>query len=119
MSKKVMPIVAVALALGACQSVPDMDGSAARETAIPFVSKSIVEWKVAGERALLVKAINGQWYDVRTSVNCPRLRTAVSLGFVTAALDQLDRNGAIIAERQRCPVSSVTRTDPPAGEPGR
>jgi hypothetical protein len=97
-------------ALSACTAT----GSASGETSIPYVSRDgIVEWEVAADDALYIKAVNGDWYYVRTGGRCPRLRTAISLGFVTSALDQLDRHGAIIAEGQRCQVASVAKSVPP------
>lgn len=89
--------------------------TAAGESAIPFVSSTgVIEWRVVDERSLYVQAVTGQWYVVRTMGNCGRLRTAVSLGFVTApGIDELDRFGAILAEGRRCQIESVVRSTPP------
>ena len=87
----------------------------ARETAIPDVSSTgVIEWRVVADNALYVRGYNGDWYLVRTMNRCSRLHTAVSLGFVTSALDQLDRFGAILAQGQRCPIASVVKAAPPA-----
>jgi hypothetical protein len=88
-------------------------GRPSGETAIPFVSgNGIAEWKVAGDDALYIKAINGDWYHVRTMGRCPRLRTALSLGFVTSGIDQLDRHGAIIAEGSAAPWQASSNPQP-------
>jgi hypothetical protein len=84
------------------------------ERAIPFVhSDGIIEWKVGGRDTLYVRAMNGSWYLVRTSAPCPRLRTAMALGFETSPGDQLDRYGAILADGWRCQIASVTLSPPP------
>lgn len=85
------------------------------ETAIPFVrSGGILEWRAARDGALYIRANSGDWYFVRTQGPCTRLAVANTLGFVTNAGDQLDRHGAILAQGQRCPVSSVVRSGPPS-----
>jgi hypothetical protein len=79
------------------------------ETAIPFVrSQGILDWQAAGDDALFVRGYDGRWYHVRTMNRCPRLRDALTLGFVVSANDQLDRYGAILAQGMRCPIASVT-----------
>ena len=104
-----------AFALSACATSGGEVGS--NEAAIPYVSSNgIVEWRPIGSDALYIRAITGDWFHVRTMGNCNRLRTATSLGFVTSALDQLDRHGTIIAEGQRCPLLSVVKSAPPPEE---
>ena len=108
-------ILAAALLLSACATPGEQ--LAAGETAIPFVSSTgVIEWRVLGDSALYVRGSNNQWYLVRTMGACPRLRTATSLGFVTAGLDQLDRHGAILAQGWRCAVQSVVRSGEPPAE---
>lgn len=85
-----------------------------RETVIPFVSSIVsVEWKAVSDREAYVRGGNGDWYLVRTSNRCTRLRSSLALGFETSALDQLDRHGALRVQGQRCPVASITRSGPP------
>lgn len=112
--KAKLSLIALAALAGCATAAPD--GPAAGETSIPYVaSNGIAEWQAEGDEALYIKDVMGQWYHVRTMGTCSRLRTAISLGFVTSALDHLDRHGAIIAEGQRCPLASVTRSGgPPA-----
>jgi hypothetical protein len=90
----------------------------AGETAIPFIaSTEVVEWRVRDERSLYVHGITNQWYLVTTMGSCGRLRTANTLGFVTArGTDDLDRHGAILAEGQRCQIESVTRSEAPPAD---
>jgi hypothetical protein len=106
-------MIELVFALLAAAAPPPTPGA---ETAIPFVSRrGILDWQAAGDSSLYVRGYNGRWYWVRTMGACPRLVDAVSLGFVTSALDQLDRHGAILAQGERCPVESVTlaATPPP------
>jgi hypothetical protein len=89
-------------------------GDAPKETYIPYANRDgIVEWEAVGNDILYVHALTGGWYIVRTLGGCSHLRTAVSLGFQTSVEGELDRNSAILAEGQRCPVASVTRTSGP------
>ena len=94
---------------------------APKETAIPFVgSQGVLDWRAAGDDTLYVRGYDGRWYFVRTMGPCPRLRDALSLGFGTSALGQLDRHGTILAQGSLCPVDSVTLTNaPPARKKGK
>jgi len=86
----------------------------AGETAIPFISSlSDIEWKAVGKDAAYIRGGRGEWYLVRTSNRCTRLRAATAIGFETSALNQLDRHGALLVQGQRCPIASVTRSGPP------
>ena len=99
-------------ALAACTTTPAE--TIGEESFIPYAgTDGIVEWQVAGEDALYVRALTGGWYLLRTMGRCSTLRTAVSLGFQTSGPDQLDRHGSLIAEGRRCPLFSVTRSDEP------
>ena len=109
---KVKVLLPVLLALAACATGETLPPG---ETRIPFVSSTrVIEWRAVADDSVYVRGGNGDWYLVRTSNRCTRLHTATSLGFVTSALDQLDRFGAILAQGQRCPVASIIRAEPPA-----
>ena len=106
-------IVAAAAMLAGCATgaAPEPTGD---QTAIPFISSlPSVEWKRVSDDAVYIRGGRGEWYLVRTSNRCTRLRTASALGFDTSALDQLDRYGALLVEGQRCPVASITRSGAP------
>ena len=108
-------LILITLALAA-------SGAAARdapgETAIPFINSiSNVEWKAASNDSLYVRGGKGEWYFVRTSNRCNRLRAASAIGFHTSALGQLDRHGAILVQGVRCPVASIVRSDGPPEKP--
>ncbi|HEX6375812.1 MAG TPA: DUF6491 family protein [Allosphingosinicella sp.] len=87
---------------------------ASSETVIPFLSSlNAVEWKAASDDSLYVRGGNGDWYFVRTTNRCTRLRAANAIGFQTSALNQLDRHGAILVQGVRCPVASILRSGEP------
>ena len=111
--KTIAILLAAGMALTGCAS-----GSATErtrgETVIPFVSSiQALEWRRLSDQAAYVRGGRGEWYLVRTSNNCTRLRTALALGLETSALDQLDRHGALLVQGQRCPVASIARSGPP------
>jgi len=100
--------LAVATACAAAAAVPP------EETEIPYASRDgIVEWEAVADDLLYIHALTGGWYRVRTMGRCSRLKTAVSLGFETSPMGQLDRHSAIRAGGHRCPIVSVVRADGP------
>ena len=91
---------------------------ATEESYVPNVrSEGVAEWEADGDRGLYIMSQDGAWYHARTAAPCPRLRTAVSLGFETRGPDRLDRYGTVIAEGWRCPLISVVRSNGPDAEP--
>jgi hypothetical protein len=106
--------------LAACSSDPGVRSAGGAQTAIPFVqSNGILDWRAAGDEALYIRGNSGDWYFVRTMSPCTRLKTAITLGFITSAGDQLDRYGAILAEGQRCPIASIVRSQTPPAKARR
>ena len=86
----------------------------AGETVIPFMSSlRAIEWKAASDDSLYLRGPKGDWYFIRTSNRCSRLRSSLAIGFQTSARDQLDRHGAILVQGVRCPVESITRSEGP------
>ena len=107
-------LLACSLALAGCASSDVSPPPSAAQASIPFVSSvGISEWRIAGRGMLYVKSISGDWYFIRTMNVCSGLDSAIGLGFVTSALDQLDYHGAVIADRERCPIQSIIRSNPP------
>jgi Family of unknown function (DUF6491) len=105
------------LGLAAASAVAAAD-RAIGETVIPFVgSMSNIEWKAASDDSLYLRGGRGEWYFVRTSNRCSRLRSSLAIGLQTSALGQLDRHGAIMVQGVRCPVASIVRSDGPPKKP--
>lgn len=108
------------LGLAAAAAPAGGAGKAAGETAIPFINSiSNIEWKAASDDSLYVRGGKGEWYFVRTTNRCSRLRAAHGIGFQTSALGQLDRHGAIMVQGVRCPVASIVASDAPPEKPRR
>ncbi len=107
---KSLSVTFLALA-GACAGAAAVPSE---ETEIPYADgDGIVEWEVADDDLLYIHALTGGWYRVRTMGRCSRLRTAVSLGFDTSPMGQLDRHSAIRVGGHRCPIVSVVRAEGP------
>ena len=111
-----IPFLVGGVLLGGCATASPPPGPG-EEARIPYAgSDGIVEWKVAAPDALWVRSMMGGWYLVRTMAPCPRLRTANTLGFIPSPGDRLDRYSAILADGERCQLTSVTRSEgPPRG----
>jgi hypothetical protein len=112
-----MSLSAAALLAGCATS----DVESSDEASIPFVrSNGIAEWKKASRDSLHVRSITGDWYLIRTMGRCSALGQTFTLGFETSLHGELDRHGTIVAEGQRCPIASVTRSGaPPRKSAGR
>ena len=116
--RKILSLAVLALAAGSATAATTETAPA--ETVIPFVSSiRAVEWKAASDDSLYVRGGRGEWYFVRTSNRCTRLRAARAIGFQTSAADQLDRHGAILVQGVRCPVASITASGEPPKKPRR
>jgi hypothetical protein len=105
-----IPSIAIALFLLAPSVAPGAD------TGIAFADRDgISEWRVAGEDRIYLRDAMGAWYLARTTNPCPRMRSAMALGFDTAGTDRLDRFGAILADGRRCSIASLVRSPAPPG----
>ena len=99
------------LAAGAAAAAPS---KASGETVIPFLSSiGQIEWKAISNDSLYLRGGKGEWYVVRTSNNCARLRSSLAISLEGSPGNQLDRHGAIWVQGVRCPVASVERSDGP------
>jgi hypothetical protein len=107
-------ITGLAATLGGVQPIEHPFSPVSQESAVPFVrSDGVHDWKADGNRGLYIQGIDGRWYYARTSGPCGRMITAVTLGFETRGIDELDRHGAILVEGWRCPLVSVVHSSAP------
>ncbi|QAY79470.1 DUF6491 family protein [Sphingosinicella sp. BN140058] len=111
---KTILCLGAAIALAGCAGVGRPAAAPAGETTIPAVAgRGVLEWRAGGEDLVFIRSFLGKWYRVQLTGRCARLDDARGLGFETSPLGELDRNSTIIAEGERCPVSSIVRIDAP------
>src|SRR6478672_10711536 len=72
-----------------------------------------------GTAGLWVQSFKGDWYYGRFAGPCSRLGDSYGLGFDASPNDRLDRFSTVIADGERCPFVSFTRSDPPPPKPRR
>lgn len=107
--------------LQGCTSLPGTtsDGVELRreEVAIPFATQrsAVTSFQADGRDGLWVESGRGDWYYARFISPCIGVDHAVRLGFDTGTSGMLDRYSHVIVpnERDRCAISSFTRSDPP------
>lgn len=87
------------------------------ETAIVgFAQDGMADYRIDGERGAWVRAsLDGRWYYLRTQNPCGRLRGANGFGLDLGPGGRLDKYAAITAQGWRCPLASVTVSEPPPG----
>jgi hypothetical protein len=117
MKRPILILLATAAAASTgCAARDTAAPMAGAETYIPYASRDgITEYRVVANDRLYARALTGGWYLVRLTGPCPGLRSEMPLSFDTRQ-GRLDRFGAILVERDYCPVESVIRIE---GEPPR
>lgn len=104
----------VALALASPAGAQSQSPPAGKEAAIPFVSRDgILNFRADSNQAVWIQALDGKWYRATLLDRCIGLASALSLGFRTSGIDQLDNHGAIIVEGRTCPINHLVRSNPP------
>ena len=104
-----LPLI-LAAGVAAAAASPRASG----ETVIPFLSDiSQIEWKAISNDSLYLRGGKGEWYVIRTSNNCSRLRSSLAISLEGSPGNQLDRHGAIWVQGVRCPVASIAPSDGP------
>jgi Family of unknown function (DUF6491) len=89
------------------------------QASIPFVDlRSIRDWHPDERKGLWIQDIRRQWYYAKLMAPCMGLDFALEVGFDTRTSNTLDRFAYIVVPREdRCPIMSLTKSDPPP--PGR
>jgi hypothetical protein len=86
-----------------------------RHASIEFVSLGgIDDWRAEGNRAMLIKGLNGSWYRAEFSVPCSGLQFRDRVAFVTDGTDRLDKFSSILVNGERCWFRSFDKIDPEA-----
>jgi hypothetical protein len=103
-------MIALVLALAAASPEVSLDG-VARDGVMRHIPD--------GQSGLYIQSFKGDWYYGRFAGPCARLGDSYGLGFDASPGDQLDKFSAVIADGERCPFVSFTRSDPPPSKPKR
>lgn len=87
----------------------------AKEASIPFVHHGgIRDWQENGDDSLYIQDQHRQWYIAKLMGTCPGLRFATTIGIEARGTDTLDRFGTIVVRGDRCALTSLVKSDPPA-----
>ena len=87
------------------------------EVQITFADRGgIWNWSVVDNRTLLIQDRSRRWYKATLMVTCIDLPFDQKLGFESNADGSFDRFSAIQTRGQRCPLTSLVRSDPPASK---
>jgi len=88
---------------------------AAEEVSIPFVNfGSINDWKADDRQGLWIQDVHRKWFYARTTAPCFGLDFALTIGFETRGIGQLDRFSSILVPDQgRCQIASLTESEGP------
>lgn len=107
--------LAAALALTACATDGE-ERPAGNEVTIPFLTGGQIR-TFEPERdgsGVFIQNARRDWFHVRFFTRCNELPFAVRIGFQTFGNSTtLSRGDTIIAGRERCRISSITRSPPP------
>lgn len=84
------------------------------EARIHFVDHGAIrDWHPNGDKGLWIRANHKQWYYADLMFKCNGLRFANAIGFDTGPVGSFDKFSTVVVDGQRCPVTSVVKSDPP------
>jgi hypothetical protein len=86
----------------------------AAEVQIPFAKNNIWNWQVVDDKTVLIQDESRRWYKATLFGTCINLAFANKIGFDSSPSGTFDKFSAILVRGQRCPLSSLVKTDPPA-----
>ena len=87
---------------------------APRETQIPFVNhRGIRNFEAVGDEVVYLQDARRDWYRAELAGPCLGIRSALAIGVDTRGSGVLDKFGAILADGERCPIVSLTRSARP------
>jgi hypothetical protein len=111
----VLAAATLAIGGGAAHAAPPKPRSLGVEASIPFVNYGgIWNWQADGDSALYIQDQHRQWYHATLMSPCTDLPFALTVGFRSPGVDQLDRFSSIQVGHQQCQIQSlVTSGSPP------
>jgi len=105
-------VLLLSLTLMACVNTPRTTD----RIVIPFAnSGGIQDWRAVGEKAILLKARNNQWYRASFNRRCFNLNDNLtrSISFKAGPTGSFDKHSVVIVDGQRCLVDTLeTWLDP-------
>jgi hypothetical protein len=102
------------LAAAASSSYAADDPVLAPEARIPFAKTNLWNWQVVDDKTVLIQDQSRRWYKATLFGICTNLAFANRIGFDSNPGGSFDKFSALIVRGQRCPLSSLVKTDPPA-----
>ncbi len=76
------------------------DGAPTRVAFAGF--QAIYDWRADDQGALLLRTASDHYYRATFAAPCPKLPTAISIGFITEVAGPLDRWSSIYVDGDRC-----------------
>lgn len=86
----------------------------AAEAQIPFAKRNIWNWQVVDDKTVLIQDQSRRWYKATLFNTCIDLPFAGKIGFDSSPGDTFDKFSSLLVRGQRCQLSSLVKTDPPA-----
>ena len=83
------------------------------EVQIPFAKTNIWNWQVIDDKTVLIQDQSRRWYKATLFGTCINLSFANKIGFDSTPGGTFDKFSALLVRGQRCPLSSLVRSDPP------
>ncbi len=94
--------------------------SPAPQATIRFARQGGIDnWTVVDEKTVYVQDRERQWYRADLMGHCIGLRFAQRIGFKFEVDGSFDKFSSIHYDRQTCPLTSLTKSDPPPGFKGK
>lgn len=85
-----------------------------QEASIPFANQGGVRnWQAAGQDGIYIQDQHGRWYYGKFLGSCNALPFADNVSFDIRGTDQIDRYATVIANRERCMLTSLVTSDGP------
>ena len=90
---------------------------AAERAVIHFADMgNIRTWHAESADVLFIQDRNRQWYRVTFAPPCLQLPFAIVIGFESDTLGNIDRDGSILVEDERCFFKSIEESSAPVSE---
>jgi len=116
-----MKLPLLLLAAAAAPAPPESGPPRGPETSIPFVNhpRAIRTFEAVGDDVVYLQDRRSRWYRAELGGPCFGLRWANRIGYDTRGSLSLNRFSAILVDDERCPIVSLTRSEPPPRRHGK